>query len=180
MRLPFQIVLGYTDQNLIQAQWDLLTTFRQAVNRLWNNEPARQTLLALLDRADGAAQTPQHWIERLVWDLSETLPGRQPQSTEQKWRTEVACLEREKAQLQYQLNGYLRDPLQSQLSRLEQERARWQSAAQESAARVHDLEAAQERARQLHQDEQTRLHEEIKALRRLLVEKQEALNAYQP
>lgn len=164
-----QIVFGCSQQDLDQAQWELIRHLKQAVLKHQDHRGLRQQLYA---HWPPHAKSPEQWIQRFSNVLLSLFE--QAQERDDLQRT-ITTLRHRCERLERWLQEYRDDPLQARVKRLREERDRWQARAQDRAARIETLEQQLAAVRKRRQQDITRLKNEITHLNEIVVRQQEAL-----
>lgn len=178
--MPLRIRFGYDEDDLLAAQWRLITAFEQGLASCWP-DPARQTLRDRLAQIPRTNTTPTHWMTALAQSLLGLIATLQA-AQDSNLRAALTAAESDRDSLQRVLLEYQQHPLQDQLAACTRERDLARAQVQQQAARVTDLNGALQRAQAAQAAEVQRLQQEIASLRaelatlnRLVVEQQEAL-----
>jgi septin family protein len=167
--MRMQIVIGCSQQDLDQAQWELI---QQLEHILLDHHRQRELQQQIRAHWPTHAASPKEWILKFGNGLLSLFEQAQ----------EHEDLRRETANLRYRCNRqerwlqeYRDDPLQARVKRLREERDRWQARAQDRAARIETLEQQLAAVRKRRQQDITRLKDEITHLNEIVVRQQEAL-----
>lgn len=170
----FRIVIGHEKQDLIAAQWEVVSALQAALDNDWRYREAGQVLRQLLGEARVGDRSPEVCMETFahsllvaVAQLQDAIRAADAQAVEQL-QAELASYRRIVGELQSR-------PIRMQVEELAHERDRWREIAGQLTHRVEDLEQALEQAHQTHRADVTQLREEIGDLNRIVAEQQEAL-----
>ncbi|MBN1934385.1 MAG: hypothetical protein JW934_06955 [Anaerolineae bacterium] len=156
-------LFGYTDDDLINAQWDIVRALRFAFEH--GQETGIRAKLSAL-----RAPTPEAWIAEAARLLIAHISACEQAAA--KSDGEALRMTARSEYFESLVKTYKADPLHAQVERLTQERDHWRSEATKLTEHERELQADLERA----WDELDRLEREVKALNRLVVAQQEALN----
>jgi hypothetical protein len=171
-------IFGYSYEDLLRAQRDVLRTLEEALTGTQVQPEVRRLLQETLYRVP-VTSTPAARAEVLASALLNTITQLHGQAEAGKaQRKEDERVKREHHTLQQIVATYQQHPLQEEVLKLTQEIRQRDAQAQRAAESHQRLEAALTRERQAHHETMVHYQEEIAELRRLLVAQQEQLNAY--
>ncbi|MCD6344173.1 MAG: hypothetical protein J7M17_01005 [Anaerolineae bacterium] len=175
--MPLRIRFGYDQEDLQQAQWNLIYALQNSCSSGLGYFPARQQLSELVSHL-GKSESPVAWVEAFSAALLRSITAL---SDARCAETETALrrITNERDRLQRSLTDIQQDPLQAQVQFLTEERDRWLAQATTNGQRIAELEAALQRAqtarageRQRLEQESARLQAEITALNRIVAQQQ--------
>ena len=178
--MPIRLRFGYDEEDLLDAQWELLDAFTRQLHQGWAEPAARQALRAATDALArdpaGPTATATLLADRLVARVAELLAAQDPNA--------LQAAQAECTYLQRQIERYQADPLTEQVIRVAQERDTAMRKIDQQARRIADLETALAQAQtaragmqQRLQAEVARLEEEVAALNRIVAAQHEQLTA---
>lgn len=175
--MPLRIRLGYDQDDLHRAQWNLIYALQNSWSSGLGYFPARQQLSELVNNL-GKQESPAAWVEAFVTALLRSitaLNNARCQETEAALRR----ITDERDRLQRTLTDIQQDPLQAQVQSLTEDRDRWLDQAAVHGRRIEELETALQRAqtarageRQRLEQESARLQAAIAALNRIVAQQQ--------
>ena len=174
--MPLRIRLGYDEDDLRQAQWNLIRLLQNSCSSSLGYFQARQHLSEIIHNL-GQPESPAAWVEAFSAALLRSITALSDARCEE---TEDALrrITGERDWLQRALTDIQQDPLQAQVRFLTEDRDRWLEQAAVNGRRIKELETALQRAQTAHQTDVTRLQTHIAQQNRLLVQQEEELQEY--
>lgn len=180
--MPIRICVGYNNDDLLQAQWDVNRVIEQSLYRNWPAFQARVTLREALSGVSHTTLSPIEWIQRFTENLVEIVATFQVEQASVR-NSDLLTTQAERDRLQRIVDEFQQHPLQEQVTAWKNWSYQAQTQMSQQAERIKALEGALERARTAHAAETQHLEgvvralqDKIAALNRLLVEQQDALN----
>lgn len=175
--MPLRLTFGYDEDDLQQAQWNLIYALQNSWSSGLGYFPARQQLSELVNNL-GKQESPAAWVEAFSAALLRSITA----LNEARCKETEGALRRitnERDRLQRILTDIQQDPLQAQVQSLTEDRDRWLDQAAMNGRRIAELETALQRAqtarageRQRLEQESARLQAAIAALNRIVAQQQ--------
>jgi hypothetical protein len=173
MKLP---LIGYSKEQVVNAQWDIVTILIKGLAESHYPPTAAQQLLRDMLCCVREMDTPGEYVKTLTQALVAIVAKVQRQRDDNA--ASLKECEQECHILQMQVDYYHKHPLQEQLREQVEQINYWRSRAQDAEEDNAELKASLVREQRANQATQNRLQGEIAELRRLIVEQQETINVY--
>ena len=177
--MPLRIRWGYDEDDLRQAQWNLIRLLRNSLSSGYSYSylQTHQQLSELINNL-GNPDSPTAWVEAFGTELLRSITALNEARCEET-ETALRRTTDERDRLQRILTDIQQDPLQVQVQFLTEDRDRWLEWAAANGRRIKELEAALQRAQTAHtgerhrlEQESARLQAEIAALNRIVAQQQ--------
>ncbi len=173
MKLP---LIGYSDKQVVNAQWNIITILTQALTEGHYPPSPTQQLLR-----EGLCSVPKmHTPGEYARTVAQAVVAIVTKALQQRDDLAAALkkCEQERHTLQSRVNDFEQHPPQEKLREQAKQIKHWRERAQNAEEDIAELKAALFREQRDNQARQNRLEGEIAELHRLIVKQQETINVY--
>ncbi len=176
MKLPFQIAIKCDEEELTEAQWKVIAQLRTALVKQAAQQALCEQLRGCFPSQSMRIRSPDAWVRAFSAALVAWARKR-AESAYAAW--EYDALQRRYERLEQQLQTYRDDPLQEQVTQLQEARDRWQEQAEQRGQHITDLQQRLSATRRRYREEAASLQHQIVQLNDIIVQQQETLRTQQ-